>query len=493
MRRADGGRVIACRVASRAATSRLSVAWPLTHRRAAPVPMLRAGLIGYPSTGKTTLFRLMTSAREGAAQASTAKTEANVGISRVPDDAPRPAHRDVQPAEARPGHRRVRRHGRRGPAAARRTSLDVAPFRNADALVHVLRAFRDEAVPHPSGGIDPARDAQAMDDELILADLGIVERRLERLEKDLKKSRDARPEARAGGPGCRARTRSRTARPLRDARPRRRRLEAPARLPVPLGQAAAARAERRRGRPRQAGHGRSQQRGPRAVPRAAATRAVPLCAKIELEIAELDPQDAAAFIADLGLAGVGPRPRDPRQLRPARLHVVLHGRRGRVPRVVDPARHHRAGGRRRDPLRHRARASSAPRSSPTTHLVARGTMAACKDHGEFRLEGKEYVVRDGDIINFRLRDLATAQTPGAGPRRPLAPPGRGHVSASSGPSSCARRRSRSSRAAPSTTCASWCTQLRAHGYRDGAGERPVQVVPEGRDPRRTPRPGGCST
>jgi ribosome-binding ATPase YchF (GTP1/OBG family) len=69
--------------------------------------------------------------------------------------------------------------------------LDVAAYRNADALVHVVRAFRDEAVPHVAGGVDPARDVQAMEDELILADLGIAERRLERLEKDLRKTKSA--------------------------------------------------------------------------------------------------------------------------------------------------------------------------------------------------------------------------------------------------------------------------------------------------------------
>ena len=67
--------------------------------------------------------------------------------------------------------------------------VDVVAYKNADALVHVLRAFQDPSVPHPSGSVDPARDAQAMEDELILADLGVVERRLERLEKDLKKGR----------------------------------------------------------------------------------------------------------------------------------------------------------------------------------------------------------------------------------------------------------------------------------------------------------------
>src|SRR5262247_393198 len=69
--------------------------------------------------------------------------------------------------------------------------VDVAGYKNADALVHVVRAFRDPAVAHPSSSIDPARDAQTMEDELILADLGVAERRLERIEKDLKKGKSA--------------------------------------------------------------------------------------------------------------------------------------------------------------------------------------------------------------------------------------------------------------------------------------------------------------
>ena len=99
-------------------------------------------------------------------------------------------------------------HGAGGGAQA---LVDVAAYKNADALVHVLRAFTDPAIPHPSGSVDPARDAQAMEDELILADLGVAERRLERLEKDLKKSRIGRARARAGRARSPARPRSRAA------------------------------------------------------------------------------------------------------------------------------------------------------------------------------------------------------------------------------------------------------------------------------------------
>src|SRR5262249_23871578 len=128
----------------------------------------------------------------GTARTAHGKGETAVGISKVPD--PR---LDVLTAMYNPR--------KRGPATVEFTDLaagsasaggakalvDVLGCKNADALVHVLRAFDDPSVAHPSGSVDPARDAQAMEDELILADLGVSERRLERLDKDLKKSRTA--------------------------------------------------------------------------------------------------------------------------------------------------------------------------------------------------------------------------------------------------------------------------------------------------------------
>src|SRR5437016_6218418 len=138
--------------------------------------MLRAGLIGLPSAGKTTLFQLLTSAREAPRQHG--KAEANVGISRVPDERLDRLTALFQPQKRVPATVEFAdMAAARGEAS---TLLDVAAYRNADALLHVARAFHDDSVPHPKGSIDPARDATMIEEELVLADLGVAERRLDR-------------------------------------------------------------------------------------------------------------------------------------------------------------------------------------------------------------------------------------------------------------------------------------------------------------------------
>ena len=114
--------------------------------------MLRAGLIGLPSSGKTTLFQLLTSAREAAR--THGKAEANVGISRVPDDRLDQLTALFQPKKRVPATVEFADMAAgRGDA---KSLVDVVAYRNADALLHVVRAFRDPSVPHPQETIDPA-------------------------------------------------------------------------------------------------------------------------------------------------------------------------------------------------------------------------------------------------------------------------------------------------------------------------------------------------
>jgi ribosome-binding ATPase YchF (GTP1/OBG family) len=130
------------------------------------------------------------------------------------------------------------------------------------------------------------------------------------------------------------------------------------------------------------------------------TRAVPICAKIELEIAQLDPADAAAFMADLGLHESGLD-------RVIRASYELLGyisfftvgedetRAWSIPRGTNAQN---AGGEIHTDIQRGFIRAEVVRYE---HLLARGSLAACREHGELRLEGKEYIVLDGDVINFR--------------------------------------------------------------------------------------------
>jgi GTP-binding protein YchF len=362
--------------------------------------MLRAALIGFGSSGKSTLFQLMTSVKE-TGRAAHGKGEATVGISKVPDARLDKLAAMYNPRKKTPATVEFTDLAMPGGTAGAQALVDVAAYKNADALVHVLRAFQDPSVAHPTGSVDPARDAQAMEDELILADLGVVERRLERLEKDLKKNRTADLE-RERDVLLQCKTALEEGRPLRaldlkgDDLKRLRGYQflsaKPLLIVINLDES-------------QLGDG-GIERAAAATGLApflsrAATAAVAVCAKIELEIGQLDAADAAAFLADLGLAESGLN-------RVIRASYDLLGYISFLTAGEDECR-----------------AWSIPRNTPAQlaageihsdiqrgfiraevvsydHLMARGTMAACKDHGEVRLEGKEYIVQDGDIINFRF-------------------------------------------------------------------------------------------
>jgi GTP-binding protein YchF len=262
----------------------------------------------------------------------------------------------------------------------------------------VVRAFRDPAVPHPRGSIDPARDLRTIEDELVLADLGGVERRIERLEKDLKKgqSADLRAERELL---ARCQSALEAGQPLRgvamsgDDRHRLRGFQflsaKPLLVVINLDDADAALAE-----------DAARIAGVAGLGDASGAAAVGVCAKIELEIAALEAADAQAFLADLGLSQSGLD-------RIIRAAYDLLGyisfftvgedecRAWSIPRAL-PAQL-AAGAIHSDIQRGFIRAEVVG----CDRLLDRGSLAACRDAGELRLEGKDYLVVDGDVINFR--------------------------------------------------------------------------------------------
>src|SRR5229473_7152636 len=144
---------------------------------------MKIGLIGLPKSGKTSLFNLLTGATVATSSFGTARGEMHAGIARVPD--PRVDRLSGLFKPKKTTYASFEVVDLAGIAKGERGGLETKEFRNADALLHVVRAFADEVAGPP----DPRRDIVDLETELILADLEVVERRLERLEASLRRQK----------------------------------------------------------------------------------------------------------------------------------------------------------------------------------------------------------------------------------------------------------------------------------------------------------------
>src|SRR5581483_1714855 len=145
---------------------------------------MKIGLIGLSKSGKTTLFNLLTGAAVATSRYDAGRAELHTGIARVPDERVDRLSALFKPKKTTAATFEV--VDLAGIARGERAVLDTKEFRNADALLHVVRAFADDALGAP----DPRRDIRDLETELILADLEVVERRLERLDASLVKQRE---------------------------------------------------------------------------------------------------------------------------------------------------------------------------------------------------------------------------------------------------------------------------------------------------------------
>jgi len=148
---------------------------------------MKAGIIGLQSSGKTTIFQILAHGRASIGGGGARKQEPNVASVQVPDarldylssvfNPEKTTYAVVEFVDV--------------PALTRGRGQDVAlaPLRTVDVLIHVIRAFRDESVPHPEGSVDSERDRRDLNYELMLADIASIEKRMERLEKDLKRGK----------------------------------------------------------------------------------------------------------------------------------------------------------------------------------------------------------------------------------------------------------------------------------------------------------------
>ncbi len=355
------------------------------------------GLFGLPRVGKTTLFNLLTGAAVETPRFGSGRSDLNLGVARVPDERlarlsalfrPRKTvHATFEYVDVIGLHK--------GDAAG---SLSLAALKPMDALTHVVRAFADEAIPHSEGSLDPARDVDTMEMELILADLDAAARRIEKLRTSILKTN--RPEERKELASLeRARAELETGRPLRASALTAEEEKSlrgfafysakPLLVVVNTHEEEAAHVQDAPGR-----------FGLREASARPFVKVAAVAGKIEAEMAGLSENDAAELRGDLGIG-------EPALERIIRSSYELLGLLSFYTVGEDECRAW--------PIR---RGTTAARGAGTIHsdlekgfiraevvryedLVRCGTMAAARDEGLLRLEGRDYVVADGDIVHVR--------------------------------------------------------------------------------------------
>ncbi len=362
---------------------------------------LRLVIVGLPSSGKTTVFNALTRAEAATGTYTAAEDQPNVAMVKVPD--PRldvlagmfkpkkvvPA--DVQYVDVAGLAKGMGEKGLSGQL--------LGHLSQGQALVHVVRAFEDPNVPHPEDTVDPLRDIETLNLELTFSDLGIIEKRLERIRNTIGKTRGAEREANEREAAILERLRG----PLEEG--------------VPIREAELSEDERKilrgfgflTGKPLlillNLGEAQLGAEGERLTAAARERFGRPgvevaaLAGKIEMELAQLDPADAAEFMADLGIAESGLD----------RVIALSYGLLGLISFLT-------AG-----PDECRAwtipRGSTAVEAAGAIHsdlargfiraevvayddLVAAGSLPEARKRGVLRAEGRTYVVKDGDVIEI---------------------------------------------------------------------------------------------
>jgi GTP-binding protein YchF len=364
--------------------------------------MLRLGIVGLPNVGKSTLFNALTSAGVLAANYPFATKDPNIGRVNVPDPRLEVLDAIVKPERTVPAVVEFVDIAGLVKGASQGEGLGnqfLATIRETDAIVHVVRCFEDDDVLHVMGSVDPVRDREVIEFELALADLSVVEKRLDKTKRSAK---TGEKEALAELPALEKANAALTeGKPLWDAglSTEERAMLAPLSLLTvkPVLYAANVTDAELTGAP-----GKHLEALTAAVSASVeVAEVVSFSAKIESELAELPEADRADFLASLGIESAGLD-----RLIRAGFHLLgLHTYFTAGEKEVRAWTIHQgdtapvaAGVIHTDFERGFIRAETASYAD----FVANDGWKGAREKGVVRSEGKEYVVNDGDVMLFRF-------------------------------------------------------------------------------------------